>query len=260
MILFNQQRKNNFTLIELLVVIAIIAILAALLLPALDSARKKARTIGCLSNLKTLGTGFNQYTMDFNDYIAYPIAPASDLADGVFSGGSAFSDNRGWGAHIAVYFISGYRDPLAWPSASKPLEKWKPFYCPVDVKGQIIKDGGGTLRPRLSYAIPIALNRHQTMYGVKITNSSLRNSSRIVNLTEPNEKNYDYSKSWVGATGGGIMAYLVYNYNPALPTLTQRHNLYAATLFLDGHAALVPLSQYQASSIGFGNLSKLELK
>lgn len=258
--LFFHSRQVKFTLIELFIVFAIIAILASLLLPALDGARKKARTISCLSNMKTLGTGFNQYTMDFNDYIAYPIAPASDLSEGVFSGGSAFSDNRGWGAHIAVYFISGYRDPLVWPSTSRPLEKWKPFYCPLDVKGQIIKDGGGTLRPRLSYAIPIALNRHQTMYGIKITNPSLKNSSRIINLTEPNEKSYDYSKSWVGVTGGGMMAYLLYNYNPAIPTLTQRHNLNAATLFFDGHAALAPLSQYQASSIGFGNLSKLELK
>ena len=131
--LFFHSRQVKFTLIELLIVFAIIAILASLLLPALDGARKKARTISCLSNMKTLGTGFNQYTMDFNDYIAYPIAPASDLSEGVFSGGSAFSDNRGWGAHIAVYFISGYRDPLVWPSTSRPLEKWKPFYCPLDV-------------------------------------------------------------------------------------------------------------------------------
>lgn len=63
-----QKRTRSFTLIELLVVIAIIAILVAMLLPALNSARSKARSINCLHNLKGIGTALLQYTADYNGY------------------------------------------------------------------------------------------------------------------------------------------------------------------------------------------------
>lgn len=61
--------RQKFTLIELLIVIAIIAILAAMLLPALNKARDKAKDIKCINNLKQLGTYLMQYANSFNDYL-----------------------------------------------------------------------------------------------------------------------------------------------------------------------------------------------
>ncbi len=62
------KRKTLFTIVELLVVISIIAILAALLLPVLDSARKKGRTITCVNNLRGLGRANLSYSMDYDGY------------------------------------------------------------------------------------------------------------------------------------------------------------------------------------------------
>ena len=57
---------HNFTILELLIVISIIIILAALLLPALNSAKMKAQAISCTSKMKQLGLLFQEYSNDFN--------------------------------------------------------------------------------------------------------------------------------------------------------------------------------------------------
>jgi len=64
--------KQKFTLIELLVVIAIIAILAAMLLPALNQARDRAKAIKCVSQCRQLGQAYAMYEQSNNEYYPSP--------------------------------------------------------------------------------------------------------------------------------------------------------------------------------------------
>ena len=73
-----KDRLSKFTLIELLVVIAIIAILASILMPALGSARAKARSLSCMNAMKSLGTAGIMYA-NGNDDVWVPYSGGGDL-------------------------------------------------------------------------------------------------------------------------------------------------------------------------------------
>jgi len=109
--------KKAFTLIELLVVIAIIAILAAMLMPALEKARSKARGATCQGNLHQVGLAINMWSGDHDN--KWWIIPDS-------TGSGHWSDQRQACQVIAFIMDEGYlqdNDVLVCPSLDTPFPR-----------------------------------------------------------------------------------------------------------------------------------------
>jgi len=76
-----RRRRGAFTLIEMLVVIAIIAILAAIRLPMIHAAQRRANMASCQANLHQLALGVKTYYSDYKAYPAGSLTPGSGLKD-----------------------------------------------------------------------------------------------------------------------------------------------------------------------------------
>lgn len=116
-----------FTLIELLVVVAIIALLISILLPSLNQARRQARTIVCLNNLRTQGQACHFYADDNKGW---------NIGGILDDGGRPAKELMVYSMSVLKYFgnYDGRIDASLWPAQPTELNqlvgRTPQFQCP----------------------------------------------------------------------------------------------------------------------------------
>ena len=107
-----RQPRHGFTLIELLVVISIIALLIALLLPALQSARKTGKRIACLANQRQVGIGLMLLTQDRDFRLPHAYTASS------YPNQSPYAEQGNWRGWVTEYLAG----TSAWECPSATID------------------------------------------------------------------------------------------------------------------------------------------
>jgi prepilin-type N-terminal cleavage/methylation domain-containing protein/prepilin-type processing-associated H-X9-DG protein len=105
--------RTAFTLLEILVVIAIIAVVAAMLSPALATAKSRSRAAACINNLHQLGLAFQMYANDFESRVPLSAQTISDPIAGNYGGNPArWTIHMTWKRYLPGYGTSYWQFPI----------------------------------------------------------------------------------------------------------------------------------------------------
>ena len=183
--------SKQFTLIELLVVIAIIAILAAMLLPALGSARRTARMAQCTSNCKQFAQSNHLYATTFNGYVT----PITNWGD---EHGTNIWPALIWNQLGASIMPTNEEIQSYQSSWGEPVNASKMFECPAD-------EGLKTLEPDDMPKLSYSNSRNAVFNMTSSTGDSITKGAknRTSNFKDPSHMIYVCDTNWADGRGHG---------------------------------------------------------
>ena len=146
-----RQPRTGFTLIELLVVISIIAVLASLIAPAVQSARRAARKLQCLNNMRNVSLAIQNFASNTGGVLPYltadlPVSNASGVTGTIVSAPWTLPLLPALDSAAVLTNIKNYAQPVATGSTylvpNVTEQVWLPFFtCPDDRDSDHIPGG-----------------------------------------------------------------------------------------------------------------------
>jgi len=225
-------KKSFFTLIELLVVIAIIAILAAMLLPALQQARERAKLINCTNNLKSCGMFANNYALDNNDWAPFAYRHPN--------GGASYSGYAPWDVGTWPVLLGPYAgyNRLDFYRVSQSKKSFIPYKKPGPYACASWKDGtSSTYGCKRDFSISIsAAGRQEWGHPSGYPHKQLKYSR----LPQPGRRAWLIDARKPSAGGAGNI-----NLNPGgnFEETSWRHGNSVAVQHMDGHVKAYTIGQ-----------------